>query len=561
MSLLQPLSLRSLRVQLTLWFGGLLLITMAVVALYVGHIASKEVMRTAGETISISTRASAELLATNLSEREREIELLRQTLSQEDRDFSSNEARVMLDRIRANEAGYAWIGLADRQGKIVQATEGMLVGQNARERPWFKHAQDGLFIGDLHLAVLLAKLLPDVSNDQPLRFIDIAVPVKNDEGQVEGILAAHLHWTWITDIIKTLMDHDKLLKNAELLIIDNEGSILYPESLVGALKLPQTLSMSQHYQALTWPDGSTYLSSLAAVGPSTNIDLGWRVIVRQPIGATSQSIKALQRELALLGLLAFLVFMLIAYRISQRLTRPIESLVQIARQIESKPSAVKFPKDPGSPELASLSSAFDSMTRSLLSREEELATLNANLESQVANRTEQLRHANEQLQVLATTDSLTGLLNRRQFEKSLHEHHQRSLRTGIPYCILMLDVDLFKSVNDQFGHQAGDLVLQTLGQLLRQTTRATDVCARFGGEEFIVLVPDRNSPSEGVDLGEKIRSAVEQIQIAQVGQITLSIGVSESNVNDVSPEAVVSRADAALYQAKAQGRNRVVSIS
>ncbi len=547
--------------QLTLWFGGLLLITMAVVALYVGHIASSEIMRTAGETISISTRASAELLATNISEREREIELLRQTLEHENEDIAGDEARVMLDRIRANKAGYAWIGLSDPQGNIVQATEGMLVGQNARERPWFKGAQDGLFIGDLHLAVLLAKLLPGTSKDQPLRFIDIALPVKTDEGEVAGILAAHLHWTWVTDIVKTLMDNDKLLADAELLIADSQGSIIYPESLAGTMKLPETLSTSRAYQAERWPDGNTYLSTIAAVGESTNIDLGWRVIIRQPIDATTRSIIELQRELLLLGFLAFLVFMFIAYRISQRLTQPIESLVRVAREIESKPDAVKFPRDPGSPELALLSNAFGSMTRSLLNREEELAALNANLESQVARRTEELRHANQQLQLLATTDSLTGLLNRREFEKRLHEHHQRFLRTGIPYCILMMDIDHFKSVNDRYGHQTGDRVLQTLGQLMRQVTRATDVCARFGGEEFIVLVPDRNSPAEGVDLGEKIRAAVEQTQIDKVGQITLSIGVSQSSASDSNAEAVISRADAALYQAKAQGRNSVVAVS
>lgn len=495
MSLLQSLSLKSLRVQLTLWFGGLLLITMAVVAIYVGHIASSEIMRTAGETISISTRASAELLATNLSEREREVALLRQTLEQEQRDLSSSEARVMLERIRENKSGYAWIGLTDQQGNIVQATEGMLVGQNARERPWFKGAQESLFMGDLHLAVLLAKLLPDVGNDQPLRFIDIAVPVKGEGGKVSGILAAHLHWTWVTDIVQTLMDHDKLLDQAELLIVSSDGSVLYPENLVASLQIPSGLSTHKAYQTMQWSDGQTYLSTMASVGAGSNIDLGWRVIMRQPIDATTQSVMELQRELVLLGVLAFLVIMLIAYRISQRLTQPIERLVQVARQIETKPGAVKFPQDPGSPELASLSHAFGSMTRSLLSREEELAALNATLESQVTNRTEQLRHANDQLQLLATTDSLTGLLNRRQFEQSLRQHHQRFVRTGLPYCILMLDVDHFKSVNDRFGHQVGDLVLQTLGQLLRQTTRATDVCARFGGEEFIVLIPDRNSPS------------------------------------------------------------------
>src|SRR5690606_13500899 len=116
--------LKTLRTQLTFWFGGLLLITIAGVALYVGQIASKEIMHTAGETLSVSTRASAELLATNLGEREREIELLRQALEYED-EISNLEARLMLERIQKLKTGYAWIGLTDAHGNIVQATDGM----------------------------------------------------------------------------------------------------------------------------------------------------------------------------------------------------------------------------------------------------------------------------------------------------------------------------------------------------------------------------------------------------------------------------------------------------
>ncbi|WP_159078943.1 sensor domain-containing diguanylate cyclase [Orrella marina] len=551
--------LKALRTQLTLWFGGLLLITLAGVALYVGQIASKEIMHTAGETLSVSTRASAELLATSLSEREREIELLRQTLEYED-DLSNLEARLMVERIQQLKSGYAWIGLTDKHGNIVQATDGMLIGENARERPWFKGAFDGLFIGDLHLAVMLAKLLPELQDNQPMRFIDIAVPIESDNGDVAGVLAAHLHWTWVTDVVKSIQQHDKLLQNAELMIVNAQGAVLYPEQHTGVTGIPQDLKPSITYENLLWPDGRHYLTSVAPVGTATSIDLGWQVVMRQPIESTTQAVAALQIRLLWLGALTFLVIILIAHRIAIRLTRPIEELVRVARIIEREPEHARFPSESGSPELTALTRALESMTSSLLSREQELANLNANLETQVESRTDELRQANQKLELLARTDPLTGLLNRRHFEEALHVHHRQFLQTREPYDILMLDADHFKSINDRFGHQIGDQVLQTLGKLMVQTIRGTDVCARYGGEEFIILVPRRSSSSEGRELAERIRQLVEQTEFMHAGHVTISVGVSQSHKSDASPEAVIARADAALYQAKAQGRNQVVQI-
>lgn len=560
MSIIKSLSLKNLRTQLTLWFGGLLLLTMACVALYVGQIASQEIMRTAGETLAVSTRASAELLATNISEREREIELLRQGFEETD-DISSQNARKTLERVQALKSGYAWIGLTDAQGNIIQATNGMLIGNNARERPWFKGAFDGLFMGDLHLAVLLAKLLPELADNQPMRFIDIAVPVQSDEGQVAGILAAHLHWTWVTDVVRSILSDDKTLQDAELLIVDREGAVLYPEKLVSGQGLPRELNPAMTYQSLTWPDGQAYLTSVASVGASTRIDLGWRVIMRQPLDVTTEPVRDLQVKLLSLGVLAFLVVMLIAYRISSRLTRPIENLVQVARTIEQAPRHARFPTEAGSPELTTLAHALESMTTSLLNRERDLETLNASLETQVESRTDELRQANQRLQTLARTDSLTGLLNRRHLEERLQDIHQQFLSTHRPYSLLMFDVDHFKAINDRFGHQAGDQVLQSLGKIILNATRASDVCARYGGEEFIIMIPERTNPQDGKELAERIRSLVEGYEFPEVGRVTVSIGIAQARLDDTSPQTVIARADAALYQAKASGRNRTVQVT
>ncbi|VEB45474.1 Stalked cell differentiation-controlling protein [Chromobacterium violaceum] len=172
----------------------------------------------------------------------------------------------------------------------------------------------------------------------------------------------------------------------------------------------------------------------------------------------------------------------------------------------------------GTQELRQLSDSMRNMTATLLARERQLADVNANLEQMVADRTEQLRESNRllvqkaaQLAQLARNDALTGLHNRMAANEQLQEEHLRHGRSGAPYAVLLLDVDHFKRVNDTHGHDAGDRVLRHIADILRRAARATDFVARFGGEEFLLLLPETDADGAAV-LAEKIRASVEQSQ-------------------------------------------------
>lgn len=209
-------------------------------------------------------------------------------------------------------------------------------------------------------------------------------------------------------------------------------------------------------------------------------------------------------------------------------------------------------------EIRQLSDSIQSMTGALLRHERELETLNASLEQQVRERTEALSIANQELERLATIDGLTGLNNRRRFDARLHESFQLMRRTERGFCLMLIDVDHFKAINDQHGHQSGDEVLRRLGHLLTQCTRVTDFVARYGGEEFVVLVPDVQDEDEGRLIAEKIRTTIAGAVFPAVGRVTASVGLSCTRKGDTEAGEVVARADQALYQAKAEGRNRVV---
>ena len=164
-----------------------------------------------------------------------------------------------------------------------------------------------------------------------------------------------------------------------------------------------------------------------------------------------------------------------------------------------------------------------------------------------------------ELRRLAVTDDLTGLSNRRAFRSSLASELMRSDRTRRPVCLLMLDLDHFKRVNDTFGHGAGDVVLAAMGGLLSagMLRSGIDLAARVGGEEFAVILPE-TSGEGGVFAAERLR--VEVMSRAADILTTVSIGVAASRGGD-DPDSLLRAADKALYTAKALGRNRVSMAS
>lgn len=167
----------------------------------------------------------------------------------------------------------------------------------------------------------------------------------------------------------------------------------------------------------------------------------------------------------------------------------------------------------------------------------------------------------EALRLLATHDSLTGLLNRREFDRIIKEEHERAKRFGRSYAIIILDIDHFKSINDKYGHPVGDQVLKQVAKRIRQQLRSIDRVARIGGEEFAVVLTE----IDHVTASEVARRIVEMMSRAPVTlqdgsnlPVTISAGSASMPKNADDTVALVQIADKALYEAKARGRNRAV---
>lgn len=175
---------------------------------------------------------------------------------------------------------------------------------------------------------------------------------------------------------------------------------------------------------------------------------------------------------------------------------------------------------------------------------------------------DELRDKNEALAQLSTTDGLTGVRSRRYVDEILSIEFLRARRYGQPLALAMADLDHFKRVNDCFGHTAGDAVLRGVGDLLRGRLRASDVAGRYGGEEFIVILP-QNDVEGATVFAERWREDVEVARFTSSDgeniPVTLSVGVASYDPALETPESLVRKADQALYAAKAAGRNRVVA--
>ncbi|NWB88312.1 sensor domain-containing diguanylate cyclase [Pseudomonas gingeri] len=177
----------------------------------------------------------------------------------------------------------------------------------------------------------------------------------------------------------------------------------------------------------------------------------------------------------------------------------------------------------------------------------------------VATNRHQLQAANAKLQKLSSTDRLTGLYNRGHWEESLKAAYARNQRYGNATSLVMFDIDHFKRVNDTYGHQAGDKVIEHVADLVREHVRDSDVAGRYGGEEFGVVLSDTDKAGARF-FAERLRKAIEALEVVHEGQsirFTISLGVADLSLPSISHADLIAWADQALYASKKGGRNRV----
>ncbi|HEU5303742.1 MAG TPA: diguanylate cyclase [Gemmatimonadales bacterium] len=429
--------------------------------------------------------------------------------------------------------------LTDYEELIVLDPRGWVVGTSAKELRALKLPPDW----SRELSSEEA-LIGDAAWDQALgkAVLLVAVPVQRADGRMTGALAARLNLRGAEEGLRAFAPSNA----GRMYLMATDGSLIASSGASSAGFMKSKLDQKT-LDRLKAREGSVVgyrsIAGTDVVGSLKRVPrVRWAILAEIPADSAYWQVLRFRNMTFLIvgGLL--LAVSGIAYRLGILIARPLERLTKGAAEVANGDLAVDLPAAKG--EVGDLTAVFNHMVERLRHGRQELDAVN-----------EKLRRQNEELERISTVDALTGLHNRRFLTQRLSNELVRSYREKCSFTVLMADVDEFKKYNDAFGHPAGDEVLKKVANILLGSTRAVDCTARYGGEEFAVLLAD--TVGEGaLQVAERIRERVAAESFPG-RKITISIGMAEFPVHGHTADAVISRADEALYAAKRAGRNRI----
>jgi diguanylate cyclase (GGDEF)-like protein len=468
----------------------------------------------------------------------------------------SSEAALLKDLQRISGNKFAEIFFTDPRGFVVASTNPTSdFGQGPQSdppdgEPWWAEARvEGIRHGEL------------TYDESAHRYaVDISITLSH-EGRFAGVLKAVYNVESLLDII----GKSTVGRSGHAVLVDAQGNVIAAprrfESIIfnddanvsgfKANKIAERNASGYTFEHVPWV-GQSMIGVASCVGPASAFDFDWSAMVIVPVEEALFSARQLFWFGALtLGAVA-LVLLGAVVTLSTRISKPLMQIADAVSQIEGGDFGVRVPHE-GADEVGVLSTAINRMTKRLAVYDamnvEKIKQLNVDLEQ-----------ANGRLEQLATTDSLTGLWNRRTFFERLEQEISRVGRSDEPLSLILIDLDHFKNVNDTLGHQAGDEVLRRVGGLLQVLIRKSDMAARYGGEEMALILPGADKKS-ALEIAEHIRHLISAERIA-VGDaplnVTASMGVATiGDLREPSAASMVEIADLALYRAKHAGRNRV----
>lgn len=535
-----------LRTFLMIAFSVFIILLVTILSIIMGRHSSRQIEGEIGHSLSGIAFQMSDKLDHFMWARSGEIELVTtlDTLKQPERP---EEIRHLLEQLRTSFPSFSWIGYLDDKGNVVASTDKILEGKNIAERPVFKEGIKGEFIGDVHEAVLLSKLLPNPSGE-PLQFVDISTPVKGADGQPIGVLAAHLSWEWSKEVQRTILAPQlEHFRGLELFIVSKSDNtvLLGPEEMVGQPLPLDSVKQAQEgrngWDLITWPDGKRYLTGYSYGNGYLDYEgLGWTVLVRQPEAIALAPLKDLKNYFIIAGAIATIFFAFLGSLLAERISRPIRGLTEAADQLRAGDD-INIPEYRTFHDIYSLSTSLRSLVDSLSKTESALGNM----------------------KTLAHSDQLTGLPNRVALERYLEDTLPGMDPAKGKLAFMYIDLDGFKAVNDSLGHQSGDLLLQKVAQRLDSNRQPGGLTVRLGGDEFLFISPASPSIEEARTeterLANELIAQLNQPFVIELQMVTIgcSIGAAFYPDHGAHPNQIIQAADDCLYLSKQAGKNRV----
>lgn len=366
----------SLALQLGLTFGAVTFLLALIFGWTTGKLAQQQLEQNVGNELAHLANNLSYTLDLNMFERYREIQILAGLEPFRNPTTTVANQQALLDKLQDTYPDYSWIGFADTNGTVRASTKGLLQGENVANRPWFPGARDRPYVGDVHKALLLAKLLPNPS-EEPLRYVDVSAPVIDEQGRFQGVLGAHLNWEWAADV-KAVLKDTPIANNKEIFVLAKDGTVLLgPTGWQGKhIELDQinfAQAKQRNYIIEQWFDNETYLVSFSqSKGYRSYPGLGWIVLVRVKTEIAFAPVRVLHWQILQNGLLLSSGFAVIGWLVAKSITRPMLRIASVADQIRQGDRSVKIPITSYQTETATLSQALHQLVNELIDREHQL---------------------------------------------------------------------------------------------------------------------------------------------------------------------------------------------
>lgn len=394
----------------------------------------------------------------------------------------------------------------------------------------------------------------------------MAQPVMDMHGAMQGVLIGELR----IDYIEAIRKRVRFGKKGHSAIVDQTGHVLAH---------PNPQWMAEIRDISSWPiiknmmAGKTgvitfyspFIKANMVAGYAAVPGIGWGIMVPQPESEVAAQVNKLMRSHLTWASIGLLLAITLATLLARWIIRPLDNLASAGRALMKDGSLGNLPevRNNSPKEIRELGAVLRNLIASLQYSRDEVNVLNSSLQYRVEEATQQLRESNERLELLARRDSLTELANRRYFENSLSQALSRRSGDINQICVILVDIDHFKQINDAYGHAAGDTVLNHIARVLESAMRSGDLVARYGGDEFVAYM--RCDNEVGMQRARQIRDTIDNFAIPYDGKnihITVSIGLyCQMLIPGLDTNKLLSNADDAMYEAKKQGRNRVVDIT
>lgn len=543
-----------LRQQVAVATGILCLATVATLALGAAEVGRKEALTATSTTLTEIAATVADRLDRNVANR---VAIAEQFAALESLAAvwrgPAESLRKALLRARNAATDTAWVGFATPDGIVRAATDRTDEGASVASLAWFGNGlarstvEDGgrVVDGEGHTGKAALR-----------RFADLGIPVRSESGEVIGVLGTYIG-AGIVDRLRdtTVGSHDPQ-SGIEIRVVRASAPVEDDRQDLSLSDETRARMLAADNGALPEVDGEGRLTAFSVSnGDGSPGRPAWLVVVRQSAAVAFRAADRVVTAIIVLGLVVAGIGVVGGFLIAGRVSRPFRKLADKAAVID-RDSNETLPRVRGSREAVGLSTAL----RALVLRLGKAEQSSAEREKRAAERESRLNRDIAALKSLADSDTLTDLYNRRALMAFAASAFEEFRIDDAPCAVLMIDIDHFKRINDGFGHPAGDSVIRAVASAIGGSLRAADRAARFGGEEFVILLG-------GVSL-EKAQEAAERLRTRIAGAairigdndltVTVSIGVAVSNRGDRDAETLVERADIALYAAKNAGRDRIV---